>query len=261
MLTWETKSNIVKFTDFSHSQSYKKPGQLRVHMEGHFQEKQCRYPCPGCKKTFDMLSNLIAHTESLSTRCQFRHSKNYGVFISQALGGIVDVIGGDYERSTVWFAVPDHAKQTFGVEPTIGGDRTGRPTDLKEATAAMETKAIADTENRERDERERADRLYWEDQERKEQENLKLKQDEEEKRRKERERALYPDEMQVEEGMTPAEIQNRKHWREKGLKLKEMLDKKAEEEAEERAREAERLADEEAWMREHEDGYTWDNPY
>lgn len=133
------------------------------------------YPCPGCKDMFETIASLIAHTESQSIRCRFRHSKNYGTFLSQALAGIVDVVGEDLEYGTVEFAISKEAKETFGAATPGKDTRHSRSNEFKAATAALEERA--------EDEREEK-RKFWEEHERqfeaqkaKEREEQKMKEE------------------------------------------------------------------------------------
>jgi hypothetical protein len=121
-------------------------------------EKKVKYPCPGCKDMFDTIAALIAHTESQSIRCQFRHSKNYGHFLSQALAGIVDVVGEDLTHGTVQFAISKDAKKNFGVlTPGKDDARRSRSDEFKAATAALEERAMDEEEE---------NRKFWEEHER-----------------------------------------------------------------------------------------------
>lgn len=134
-------------------------------------EKKVRYPCPGCKDMFDTIAALIAHTESQSIKCRFRHSKSYGHFLSQALAGIVDVVGEDLEHGTVQFAISKDAKKNFGVLTHGKGDaRRSRSDEFKAATAALEGRAADEEEE---------SRKFWEEHER-EVEAQKAKEREEE---------------------------------------------------------------------------------
>jgi hypothetical protein len=92
---------------------------------------------------FDSIAALVAHTESQSIRCQFRHSKNYGTFLSQALAGMVDVVGEDMVRGTVWFAISKDAKKEFGDStPDNATARRSRSDESKAATAALEDQGL-----------------------------------------------------------------------------------------------------------------------
>lgn len=128
------------------------------HLHTHMQEKKCSYPCPGCKNRFDSLTSLIAHTESQSVRCNFRHSKNYGIFISQAMAGMVDVVGENLESSTVQFAVSRTARRTFGAQVPDDDSRAGRDVASKPATAALDDMTA--------DEKEEESRKMWDEHER-----------------------------------------------------------------------------------------------
>jgi hypothetical protein len=106
---------------------------------------------------FETITALIAHTESQSIRCRFRHSKNYGIFLSQALAGIVDVVGEDLEHSTVQFAISKDAKKNFGVVTPAKDTRRSRSDEFKAATAALEERALDEQEEK---------RKFWEEHER-----------------------------------------------------------------------------------------------
>jgi hypothetical protein len=145
-------------------------------MGTHMQDKKCFYPCPGCKNMFETLAALIAHTESQSTRCKFRHSKTYGVFMAQALAGIVDVVGEDMERSTVEFATSSEAKKMFGGESLDKGPRASRSAEFKPATAALEEAAA--------DSKEDQKKKFWEEHERMIEKQKAMEAEEERVRRK-----------------------------------------------------------------------------
>jgi len=135
-------------------------------------EKKIKYPCPGCKDMFDSITALTAHTESQSIRCQFRHSKNYGHFLSQALAGIVDVVGEDVAHGTVEYAISKDAKKTFGVSTPAKDDaRRSRSDEFKAATAALEERALDEDEQ---------NRKMWEEHER--EVEVRLAQEREEQR-------------------------------------------------------------------------------
>lgn len=183
-------------------------------------EKKVRYPCPGCHDMFDTIASLIAHTESQSIKCRFRHSKNYGHFLSQALAGIVDVVGEDLEHGTVQFAISKDAKKTFGaLTPGTGNARRSRSDEFKAATAALEERVI--------NEEDEENRRFWEKHEREVEAQMAKKREEE--------RAMKMKEQEAREA-EQTRLRNAERERNRKAKLEHM--KKAREAEQESARRA-----------------------
>lgn len=88
------------------SKTYKKSGGLVGHLKS-TAHSTVKFSCPYCLDTFKSMSAMTQHVESTGKRCRFRETDEYGTYIDQLTGGLVDVAIDGHEDGTVKYVVSE----------------------------------------------------------------------------------------------------------------------------------------------------------
>jgi palmitoyltransferase len=95
------------------SKSFKTKWALVGHLKGPA-HGSIVYACPACNRKFKSLTAMTAHCESNSTKCHMRHTREYGAYLDQLTGGIIDVDDDRHDDGTPRYHTSKSAQETYG---------------------------------------------------------------------------------------------------------------------------------------------------